>query len=329
MASAHSPLPYSPIKVATVRPLDLFARDQWSAVNRVHPWRGAWLVAHAWAVIALTIAATLALWAIAWPLGLIATPVALAIIGGRQLGLAILMHDAAHGMLKHRRWNEALGQYLCASPVGADLLEYRAYHLKHHRYTQTEADPDLGLSAPFPVTAASLRRKFLRDLTGRTFIKQRWAQVRLALAAGSASAGADSVFIARALLRFLAANLVLVALSLAVTGTGWAYALWFAALATSFPLFLRVRNIAEHACVTSDAADPFSHARTTRANWAERATVAPYWVNYHAEHHMFMGVPCHALPRVHAMLGREHPRMVVAPGYRAVLSEVIRRAPRQ
>ena len=139
----------------------------------------------------------------------------------------------------------------------------------------------------------------------------------------------DSVFIARALLRFLAANLVLVALSLAWTGSGWAYALWLVALATTFPLFLRVRNIAEHACVISDAADPFSHARTTSANWAERATVAPYWVNYHAEHHMFMGVPCHALPRLHAMLGREHPRMVVAPGYRAVLGEVIRRAPRQ
>ena len=51
--------------VATLRPRELFDRDDWRAVTRVHPWRGAWLVAHAWGVVALTIAATLALWSIA------------------------------------------------------------------------------------------------------------------------------------------------------------------------------------------------------------------------------------------------------------------------
>ena len=67
-----------------------------------------------------------------------------------------------------------------------------------------------------------------------------------------------------------------------------------------------------------------SPTRTTLANFAERATVAPYWVNYHAEHHLFMGVPCYRLAKVHRLLGARghHPRMTIAPGYAAVLRTV-------
>ena len=78
------------------------------------------------------------------------------LIGARQLGLAILMHDAAHGALhSNQKINDWVGEWLCAAPVGARLESYRAYHLKHHRYTEQPEDPDLALSAPFPITRAS------------------------------------------------------------------------------------------------------------------------------------------------------------------------------
>src|SRR6185295_19540860 len=97
----------------------------------------------------------------------------------RQLGLAILMHDAAHGLLfANRRLNEWVGAWLCAAPVFTSLALYRPYHLAHHRHTQQPEDPDLGLSAPFPITRASLWRKILRDLTGRTALERRRAQFR-------------------------------------------------------------------------------------------------------------------------------------------------------
>jgi len=96
------------------------------------------------------------------------------IVGTRQLGLAILMHEAAHGGLHpNRAINEWIGQWLCAVPIGADLASYRSYHLQHHRYTQQMEDPDLSLSAPFPITKESFTRKAIRDLTGQTFVKQR------------------------------------------------------------------------------------------------------------------------------------------------------------
>ena len=90
----------------------------------------------------------------------------------------------------------------------------------------------------------------------------------------------------------------------------------FDAVTISFGL----RNIAEHACVPDDS-DPLRHARTTKANLIERAFIAPYWVNYHVEHHMFMHLPCWALPKAHRLLQRKGAtaRMEVQPGYLSVL----------
>ncbi|MBK7973982.1 MAG: fatty acid desaturase [Deltaproteobacteria bacterium] len=99
--------------------------------------------------------------------------IALAVIGTRQLGCAILMHEAAHRTLfSSRALNDWVGNWLCAYPVWGDLVPYRRYHLQHHAKNWTAEAPDLALAAPFPVTRASMRRKILRDLTGRTAAKR-------------------------------------------------------------------------------------------------------------------------------------------------------------
>ncbi len=336
--------------VRLLPPDRFFDRAEWSAITTASRWRGLWLVAHGWIV---SIAAVgLAAWSgnpLAWLLAVI-------VVGGRQLGFAILMHDAAHGLLHpNRKVNNFLGQWLTGAAVGSDLIAYRTYHLQHHKFTQQPEDPDLSLSKPFPTTRASLFRKVLRDLSGQTFFKQRVAQFRFAmkgLAAmvrgetadkGRASTKAGTPFnkqsddgmtsptidvagamaVTRAVARFLIVQAVLLVASLLLYGwTPWL--LWLAGLATTFQLYLRIRNIAEHACTTTGSDDPFTHARTTYAGWIARATVAPYWVNFHAEHHLFMGVPCYRLPAVHAMLGRQgkHEAMTIAPTYSAVLRQV-------
>ena len=137
---------------------------------------GTLCILHAWVMIA----ASMALFAL-WPnpLTFIA---AVILIGSRQLGLAILMHDGAHGVLmKTHGWNEWASQWLCAYPVFTDTIPYRHYHLVHHRTTQQPDDPDLHLSAKFPITRASFRRKLIRDITGQTGFKQRRAQIKGAL----------------------------------------------------------------------------------------------------------------------------------------------------
>lgn len=336
--------------VRLLPPDRFFDRAEWSAITTASRWRGPWLVAHGWIV---SIAAVgLAAWSsnpLAWLLAVI-------VVGGRQLGFAILMHDAAHGLLHpNRKVNNFLGQWLTGAAVGSDLIAYRTYHLQHHKYTQQPEDPDLSLSKPFPTTRASLFRKALRDLTGQTFFKQRVAQFGFAMkglaamirgetadkSRASTKAGtpfnkqsddgmtsptidvAGAMAVTRAVARFLIVQAVLLVASLLLYGwTPWL--LWLAGLATTFQLYLRIRNIAEHACTTTGSDDPFTHARTTYAGWIARATVAPYWVNFHAEHHLFMGVPCYRLPAVHAMLGRQgkHEAMTIAPTYSAVLRQV-------
>ncbi|MEH6758027.1 MAG: fatty acid desaturase [Parasphingorhabdus sp.] len=341
--------------VKAARPSDVFTPDNWAQLTTISKCRGPWLIVHAWIIILAAIA--FALWA-AHPLIWI---VAIILVGSRQLGLAILMHDGAHGLLHpNRKVNNFLGQWASGIFTGSDLQAYRAYHLMHHRYTQQPEDPDLRLSQPFPTSKASMVRKVLRDLTGLTFLKQRGGQIltmfsalRLIIAsrgevlasydkkAGRPEVGltgeavdpqsqsdAQTLFIGKVTAQFLLVQIALLALSYLSGFGALPFLIWIVALATTFQLFLRIRNIAEHACTSTGSDDPFTHARTTYANWLERATVAPYWVNYHSEHHLFMGVPCYNLSEAHTLLmvkGLED-RMTIANGYWDVMKQVTRPA---
>src|SRR5262245_51860060 len=151
---------------------DLLSPAELARLRKRSEWRGITLVAHAWAVIFGSIALVAVLPnPITWILAVL-------LIGSRQLGLAILMHDGAHGCLSsNSRRDMALSQWLCAYPIFADTLAYRRYHLAHHAHTQQNGDPDLPLSAPFPITKASYRRKLWRDLSGQTGYQQRKAQL--------------------------------------------------------------------------------------------------------------------------------------------------------
>jgi fatty acid desaturase len=128
------------------------------------------------------------------------------------------------------------------------------------------------------------------------------------------SSGADKMA------RFLGINALMFGLFWLAGAGIWYWGVWVFAMATWLPLVTRIRNIAEHAC-TSTGEDPFSHARTTRASPIERLLIAPYWVNFHAEHHLFMYLPCYRLPQAHRLLAEKglDKRMEVAPGYREVM----------
>jgi fatty acid desaturase len=252
---------------------------------------------------------------------------AVMVIGARQLGIAILMHDAAHGLLfDNRRLNDWAGRLLCGAPVGASMALYRPYHLTHHRHTQQADDPDLGLSAPFPITRASLRRKIVRDLIGETAYQRRGEQVRRALGLRNLPLRARLANLLRRERDFFITNTVLWA-GLALAGWWWLYpALWLLPLATWYQLVSRIRNIAEHA-VVPDNDDPLRNTRTTYANPLARLFVAPYWVNYHLEHHLFLFVPCWRLPAAHGVLLAKGlgPKMELRRGYIEVLKRATSR----
>jgi len=304
--------------VPRLKPQAGFTPEEWAGLSARSSWKGLLLVAHCWRVILLAGAA-----AVVWP---VLIPLAVMIIGTRQLGLAILMHEAAHaGLHPNLKLNDGVGHWLCAVPVGASLPAYRTYHLAHHKFAQQPEDPDLPLSAAFPTTRASLRRKIMRDLTGQTFFKQRIAPFFIKV---DETTPEGARVTARSALPFLAVNAAMLT-ALTLAGAWWAFfVLWLLPMATWFPLVTRLRNIAEHACVENSAIDPLRQARTTHARWWERAFIAPYWVNFHAEHHVFMHLPCWSLPRAHRLLATKGvtERMEVAPGYLEVLRTASGRA---
>jgi len=221
---------------------------------------------------------------------------ALFLIGARQLGLAVLMHEASHRtLLRDRRWNDWAGNWLCGYPVWSDLRPYRPYHLQHHAKTGSREDPDLGLITPFPISPSSLRRKVWRDLSGRTGWK--FAKASFARTFGRARTHPEA---RAAAIGVAVTNAVLFGI-LAVLGHPWLYLLWVGAWLTTNTLVTRIRSIAEHA-LTPDAPEPRGRTRTTLARWWERLLIAPNRVNFHLEHHLVMTVPHYRLPAMHRLL---------------------------
>ena len=294
---------------------DLVTPAQLAELRERVEWKGIVLIAHAWAVILGSVALVAM---IPNPLTYI---LAVMLIGSRQLGLAILMHEGAHRCFsRNETRNMALSQWLCAYPIFADTLAYRRYHLQHHAHTQQEDDPDLVLSAPFPITKASYRRKFWRDITGRTGYEQRKAQLINALGDPSWPFARRARYFGEKLGPQILVNGIMFA-GLTLAGIWWAYPLlWLVPLLTWMMVITRIRNIAEHA-VVPDSDDPLRNTRTTKANIFERIFIAPYYVNYHLEHHLLFYVPCYNLPKLHDILmrGPYADRMEVQQGYLKVL----------
>lgn len=273
---------------------DALAREEIQALLRPADWRSWLSVAVDWGLVFAAMA-LVAAWSHLPTLPL-AIVVALFVIGARQLGLAVLMHEAAHrSLFANRSVNDFVGSWLCAYPVWSDLHAYRPYHLQHHAKTATAEDPDLGLVLPFPITAASLRRKIWRDLSGRTG----WKFARGAWARTGARALRDPAA-RRAFVGFAVTNAVLLA-GLTAAGHPALYLLWAGAWLTTNTLVTRIRSIAEHA-LTPEPGDDLGNTRTTLARAWERLLIAPNRVNFHLEHHLLMTVPHYRLLRMNRLL---------------------------
>ena len=223
-----------------------------------------------------------------WPNPLTAL-LCIVLLAGRQLGMEVLTHDCAHLVLFRRRGaNEFVGNWVSGALTNTSLYRYRDYHLEHHRHAGTDQDPDLYLAQMYPVARASMRRKLLRDVTGRTGLRDTWRQLRVMRPRRNAP--------------FLVSHALLFGCLWAV-GAPWAYLLWWVAYVFVYPLITRIRYMGEHGVAIDYAsADPRENTSSTIVSWWERLLVAPNRVNYHLEHHLLAGVPLYHLPRLQKLL---------------------------
>ena len=319
------------------RASDFFTREEIKALIEPNVWRGPLLVLHCWVTI-------LAIWMACFfvvgsgaPLWIKVGVVvgSMALIGARQLGLAILNHDGAHFTLHpNKKLNDWMSEWLLNRPLfGGSVIGYRRYHLDHHRFTQQENDPDLHLSAKFPITKASFRRKLWRDLSGQTGLKQYGALVRAAISRGKTqhdiSAGPGMGASGGGFWPRFGPNLLInlgLFAGFALAGAGYLYFLLWVIPAFTWERFItRLRNIGEHA-VVPDNNDRLRNTRTVMASFWERALIAPYFVNYHLEHHLLVSAPCYRLATAHQLLLDKGygDRMEIKPGYAALLAVAVR-----
>lgn len=303
----------------------LFTPDEIAQLTARSDLRGAWALISTW----IAIAAIFTLLAVfPNPLTYI---LALILLAGRQLALAILEHEGSHGTLFRTRWmNEFFCDWLCARPIWQHMPKYRAHHRGHHTRTGTDADPDISLHKPYPATPRSMRRKLLRDVTGYTGAKLMIGLLLMDVGYFKWTVAADVEKLPQEGRRWwnyladffrnaggmLLANAILFGI-LAASGQAWLYSAWVLAYITPFPLFVRIRSIAEHGC-TERSVDMFRNTRSTRAGWLERLTVAPFAVNYHTEHHLMASVPYYRLRHMHRLL-REKGALPESPSYLDVL----------
>ena len=317
---------------------ELFSRDEIKELTTTSDLHGAWAVGSTWTVIVMTFGTVAYSWEYLPTWGkILICALALAILAGRQLAMAILMHDASHHSLFKTKWlNTHLTDWLCARPIWNDVSKYRPYHLKHHAKTSQPDDPDLGLVKNFPITQSSLFRKFFRDLNGQSGLKFLAGRVLMDLELLEWSVSNDpkpiphgdrsNLELAKNLLKNSSGMLISNA---AIFSALWAsghpkmYLLWPLAYITPFPLFIRIRAMAEHAGLeTSHSA--LSNTRTTRADWLARALVAPIHVNYHIEHHLMASVPHQKLAKMHQML-RERQYVDAPPSYLDVIRSLLKK----
>lgn len=323
---------YDSSKTTRVKISSVLSRDEISHFTRRSDAMGAWAVGSTWLAIALTFA--LMAWATTQPLWL-QVPVLLlsvCLLGGRQLALAICTHEATHRTLfATRRLNDELVDWLCARPIGLDLYKYREHHFIHHTMTGTADDSDISLIEGLPTTRASLIRKFARDLLGITGMKFLIGRILMDVGLVKWTVATNVEWLPRRSLmhyircfvrNFTPTLLTNLALFYALSAAGHSelYLAWIIAYVIPYPLFVRIRALAEHAC-TERTLDMFSNTRTTRAGFIARMFVAPLNVNYHIEHHALASAPWHRLPEIYRLL-LERQFVKAAPSYWDVMGIV-------
>jgi fatty acid desaturase len=254
-------------------------------------------------------------------------------IGCAQYRLFILGHDGLHGNLsRDRTRNNFIARWLVYSPMFMGFADSQRNHLSHHQLLGTENDPDRYLHL---LDNKNSRSKFLLFCSGlatftRTVIKVspfgRVSSKTKQQPEREATAGTLKDYVVERIpVMIWQAGILFIFL---ICGIWWAYPiLWIAPI--YFLVFLpdEIRAFCDHA-VLSLAGKESEGGRlvTFTSNRLERIFLSPHNMNYHAEHHLWVGIPYYNLPKAH-MAVKDIPEITVRSSYLAFLFNVVKNLP--
>ncbi|MBB3981923.1 fatty acid desaturase [Sphingobium fontiphilum] len=230
--------------------------------------------------------------------------IAAIVIGTRIQCLAVMMHDACHGLLfSDRRINDLIGDIFVAYPMFISIDLYRVAHMVHHRHTNTMRDYDYRAQRKdpdqyFPKSGPAMTWLFIRSLLGLNYYRvaragRVWSPV--SNFHNPRRFGYDYPLALR--LRYVVWAVIVYGL---ILWSPWRWQILGLFMAPQFiwaNVFNRLRAMAEHAGV-ADAVE-LNGTRTVIPTLLDRILIGPLNVSYHLEHHLFPSVPWHNLRRLH------------------------------
>ncbi|HVY11014.1 MAG TPA: fatty acid desaturase family protein [Mycobacteriales bacterium] len=228
------------------------------------------------------------------------------VISSRQQSLLNIEHDCIHASFtRDKRRDQLVGIIACASPCGSPWHATRARHLAHHRLITTPDDPDLPLhDTADKASKWALVRYFGLGLLGGYAV--------MVLLSGAPS-NVDAKDKIRDLRNLALSQLVIWGATWAAFGEWWLYlALWVLPLITLTTVCHLIRSFVEHAVLTDERPDHDNLLVSISSNPLELAFLAPFNMNYHAEHHLYPAVPARRLPDVRVALADspQPPRLI-------------------
>ena len=254
------------------------------------------------------------------------------VIASRLQALSVIVHEGAHYLLyKNRTTNDVVSDLFAAFPLGIATSLYRKTHLRHHFYLNGEEDQDRAAHEQdhewhdWPKThygfwITMIRTAFgLNAHKGWTLYKYwaPWANMRSPDFPRSAKISyminLACVYGAFAVCLKLHPMLTISLLVLfGVTGM------------TTLNIVGRIRATSEH--FGTEGTHELNATRTIVPGLLERATLAPYGVSYHLEHHLFPSVPGYKLQHLHNELMKDEEyreNAHVTYGYAAMFGEIM------
>lgn len=263
------------------------------------------LVVWSWGVLILGVAVYIAYPTI-WTFAL-----AFLVVTSRMGACLALAHDAQHSaFLPSKKWNDLVGAWLCAYPMGSIFGSSRAVHMAHHKLLGTADDPDRNFHLE---DNKSSPRQFVVHFARLVFGGQLWTSIIVngllrprEKNSGSSSAavvvnrkGHPEILNLVPVQSFIWASLWL------ASGQWWLYfALWLLPIFTLGTFLGFLRGFVDHAKLSDDPDGPQEGRLMTvlRVNPIERWFLAPFDFQYHGEHHQFPALPHYYLPELHNLM---------------------------
>lgn len=222
----------------------------------------------------------------------------LVVLAGYGLFLqAILGHEGFHFNLSANRMHSCYLAIVASSLLpGFCVTGYFVDHWQHHRYSNTEKDPDYRIFSRYHTLVS-------RITLSRLIATLRYMQTTWRLAFGPLSNPSPLPLSAAQVRRLARCNIACQASWLCLYGLAmWrvnGLLLGFSlSLAVAF-LISAVNAYQEHAFSAEHELPP-ARSRTSRLNtWLYAGS------NFHLEHHFYPAIPCWRLPKVHRQLLKE------------------------